>query len=129
MAPEISWGGVFFFYLAPDGRVPAGQPFATIITKDYPAEPSARLDRPGSFRVNIAASRTGQQVAPFAAVDPSTRDQVMPHPAYANLGWVAVRHQPGRADPRSGLGPAADRTPGRLSPLTLPPRQRPPLSG
>ncbi len=90
-SPEISWGDVFF-YLAPDGRVPAGQPFATIITKDYPGEPSAGLDRPGCFRVNIATSRDGRPAAPgpVVAVDPSMPDQVMPHPAYADLGWVAV---------------------------------------
>lgn len=87
-SPEISWGDVFF-YLAPDGRVPAGQPFATIITKDYPGEPSAGLNRPGCFRVNIAASRRDRPGADTAA-DPSTPDRVMPHPAYADLGWVAV---------------------------------------
>ena len=87
-SPEISWGDVFF-YVAPDGRVPAGQPFATIITKDYPGEPSAGLDRPGSFRVNIAASLRDRP-GPETAADPSTPDQVMPHPAYASLGWVAV---------------------------------------
>ena len=90
-SPEISWGDVFL-YVAPDGRVPSGQPFATIVTKDYPGEPSAGLDRPGSFRVNISgrpgggpgAARTG------AAVDPSTPDLLLPHPAYADQGWVAV---------------------------------------
>lgn len=87
-SPEISWGDVFF-YLAPDGRVPTGQPFATIITKDYPGEPSAGLDPHGSFRVNIAASRRDRP-SPDAAADPSTPDQVMPHPAYADQGWVAV---------------------------------------
>ena len=90
-SPEISWGDVFF-YVAPDGRVPSGQPFATIVTKDYPGEPSAGLNRPGSFRVNIAARRHGEPGAAQsgAAADPSTPDLLMPHPAYAKLGWVAV---------------------------------------
>lgn len=95
-SPEVSWGDVFF-YVAPDGRVPAGQPFATIITKDYPGEPSAGLDRPGSFRVNIAGGRRGRSGAPHADAapdpstpDPSTPDLVLPHPAYAERGWVAV---------------------------------------
>ena len=90
-SPEISWGDVFL-YVAPDGRIPAGQPFATIITKDYPGEPSAGLDHPGSFRVNIAGGRRGRPSAPHAdaAPDPSTPDQVLPHPAYAEQGWVAV---------------------------------------
>lgn len=34
-SPDISWGDVFVYY-APDGQVPATQPFATIVTKDYP---------------------------------------------------------------------------------------------
>ena len=91
-SPEISWGDVFF-YVAPDGRVPSGQPFATIVTKDYPGEPSAGLNRPGSFRVNIAARPRGGPAsahAAGAAVDPSTPDLLMPHPAYAEQGWVAV---------------------------------------
>jgi hypothetical protein len=87
-SPEISWGDVFF-YLAPDGRVPAGQPFATIVTKDYPDEPRAGLDSPGSFRVNISAGRRDRP-GPDDAADPRTPDQVMPHPTYADLGWVAV---------------------------------------
>lgn len=90
-SPEISWGDVFF-YVAPDGKVPNGQPFATIVTKDYPGEPSAGLNRPGSFRVNIDARGRNESGAPHAEVapDPSTPDLLMPHPAYAELGWVAI---------------------------------------
>ena len=29
--PEIAWGDVFFYY-SPDGEIPPGQPFATVIT-------------------------------------------------------------------------------------------------
>ncbi|MFD4429866.1 DUF6194 family protein, partial [Nocardia sp. NPDC058497] len=55
--PEISWGDSFFYY-APDGVVPtATQPFATIVTKDYPDDRSSRLDRAGTFRLNIAGGR------------------------------------------------------------------------
>ncbi len=90
-SPQISWGDVFF-YVAPDGKVPAGQPFATIVTKDYPDEPSAGLDRPGAFRVNIAGHRPVRPPAPHAqaAADPSTPDLLMAHPNYGDLGWVAV---------------------------------------
>ena len=90
-SPEVSWGDVFF-YVAPDGKVPSGQPFATIVTKDYPGEPSAGLDRPGAFRVNIDAGRSHGPGAPEAdpAVDPSAPDELMPHPVYGRLGWVAV---------------------------------------
>lgn len=31
--PEVAWGDLFFYY-APDGVVPNGQPFATVVTKD-----------------------------------------------------------------------------------------------
>ncbi|GAA5195677.1 hypothetical protein GCM10023322_62890 [Rugosimonospora acidiphila] len=56
-SPEISWGDAFFYY-APDGVVPTNtQPFATIVTKDYPGDDASRLDRPGAFRVNLAAGR------------------------------------------------------------------------
>lgn len=90
-SPEISWGDVFF-YVAPNGKVPNGQPFATIVTKDYPGEPTAGLDRPGSFRVNIDARGSSRPAAPDAdaTADPSARDLLRPHPVYAELGWVAV---------------------------------------
>ncbi|BDY29738.1 DUF6194 family protein [Mycolicibacterium mageritense] len=52
-SPEIAWGDVFFYY-APDGVLPKTQPFATIVTKDYPGDDTCRLDRPGAFRLNIA---------------------------------------------------------------------------
>lgn len=95
-SPEISWGDVFFYY-APDGVVPSTQPFATIVTKDYPGEGS-QLNRPGAFRVNVAAGTeefvrwTGHQPREAATidVDPSTRDMVIAHPVYATLGWLAV---------------------------------------
>lgn len=41
-SPEVAWGDLFFYY-APDGALPPGQPFATIVTKDYPDEPAAGL--------------------------------------------------------------------------------------
>ncbi|QOR70724.1 hypothetical protein IM660_19495 [Ruania alkalisoli] len=88
--PELAWGDLFFYY-APDGVLPPGQPFATVIVKDYPDEPPSGLGA-GVFRVNVDAGRRGQE----PPADPSVRDQVMPHPAYARLGWVCVA-QPGPA--------------------------------
>jgi Family of unknown function (DUF6194) len=74
-SPEISWGDTFFYY-APDGAVPkAGQPFATIVTKDYPGDEGSRLSRPGAFRLNIAAGQdaftrwTGREPREPAAAD------------------------------------------------------------
>ncbi len=92
-SPEISWGDLFFYY-SPDGAVPHTQPFATIVTKDYPDDTSCRLDRDGTFRVNIAAGRAefdrwtaGQSTAgPLEPAD----DTVIAHPVYGGLGWLAV---------------------------------------
>jgi hypothetical protein len=107
-SPEIAWGDTFFYY-APDGVVPqASQPFATIVTKNYPGDDSSRLDRPGVFRVNIAAGKeefiahTGRTPRDIDAdVDagapaPDALDAVIPHPVYGPLGWLAVNN-PGPA--------------------------------
>jgi len=90
--PELAWGDLFF-YEAPDGLVPPGQPFATVVTKDYPGEPSSGLDRPGAFRVNVGADAedfTRWAAAASAGLPPTTRDVVMPHPTYAAQGWLCV---------------------------------------
>lgn len=40
--PEISWSDHFFYY-APDGLVPRNrQPYATIVTKNYPDDVQSR---------------------------------------------------------------------------------------
>ncbi|WP_346728073.1 DUF6194 family protein [Streptomyces sp. ISID311] len=101
-SPEISWGDTYFFY-SPDGVVPpATQPFATIVTKDYPGDESSRLDRPDTFRVNIAAGKesfhhwTGHAPRePASNDDPGAADAVRAHPVYGSLGWLAVVN-PGR---------------------------------
>ncbi|HEY5822274.1 MAG TPA: DUF6194 family protein [Propionibacteriaceae bacterium] len=110
-SPEISWGDLFFYY-APDGVLPKAQPFATIVTKDYPDDAGSKLDRPGVFRVNIAAGAaefrtwTGHEPRePGAAdLDPSTADVVIPHPVYRSLGWLSVVDPgPSTADAVRGL--------------------------
>jgi Family of unknown function (DUF6194) len=97
-SPEISWGDTFFYY-APDGVVPtATQPFATIVTKNYPGDEACRLDRPDAFRVNIAAGKedfvrwTGHTPREPATthVDLGTADTVIAHPVYGSFGWLAV---------------------------------------
>lgn len=91
--PEIAWGDVFFYYW-PEGGAPAGQPFATITTKDYPGEPPSGLDRPGAFRVNVQAGRelveriTRERAAPRAEAEVGMADRLVPHPVYP--GWAAV---------------------------------------
>jgi hypothetical protein len=93
-SPQIAWGDSFFYY-SPDGTVPAAtQPFATVVTKDYPGEPSSGLDRPGAFRVNISAGRDRvAQVAEGQTVpdaDLAAVDVLQVHPVYGHLGWLAV---------------------------------------
>ena len=92
-APEISWGDVFFYY-APEGRVPNGQPFATVVTKDYPDEPGWTQGRPGAFRLNIAAAddvaKAGTSDRAGTLPDPGTADTWTAHPVYGQLGWIAV---------------------------------------
>jgi hypothetical protein len=94
-SPEIAWGDTFFYY-APDGVVPRTQPFATIVTKDYPDDKESRLDRPDTFRVNVFAGTeaftrwTGHTPREPADGDPSMPDTVFAHPVYARQGWVAV---------------------------------------
>ena len=100
--PEAGWGDAFCWY-APDGVVPRTQPFATVVTRDHPGDEASRLDRPGAFRVNVAAGGdefhrwTGRdpRETPSSDVDPSTPDVVIPHPVYGHLGWLAVV-DPGR---------------------------------
>lgn len=88
-SPEISWDDLFFYY-SPDGSVPTTtQPFATIVTKDYPGfDESSRLDRPDTYRVNVAAGReafiqwVGRAPRDPAAGDPSTPDPE--HPTWSS---------------------------------------------
>jgi hypothetical protein len=105
-SPEISWGDSFFYY-SPDRVVPTTtQPFATIVTKNYPGDESSRLDRPGSFRVNVHAGKdafieaTGH--APRAhgpsGVDAGAPDTVIAHPVYGSAAWLAVIDPGARTD-------------------------------
>lgn len=96
--PEISWGD-FFFYYAPDGKVPQNrQPYATIVTKDYPEDVQSRLDTPGRWRLNIhVGSAAFSDLIDFptesitdALIDFSETDTFLPHPLYGAYGWVAV---------------------------------------
>jgi hypothetical protein len=104
--PEIAWGDHFFYY-APDGQVPQReQPFATVVTKDYPDDTLSGLDAPGRWRLNIHvgsaafARLTGQHPGREAPVaDFSTADTVLPHPVYAPQGWIAIVNPGERTTP------------------------------
>ncbi|HEX4816172.1 MAG TPA: DUF6194 family protein [Nonomuraea sp.] len=97
-APEVAWGDSFIYYGEPDDR---RQPFATIVTKNYPGfDTLSGLDRPGVFRLNVAAGRAaferllGYPPAAHAGrhsgIDYAVLDTVLPHPVYAAQGWVCV---------------------------------------
>ncbi|RSM71585.1 hypothetical protein DMH04_43430 [Kibdelosporangium aridum] len=104
--PELSWGDTFFYY-APDGVTPARtQPFATVVTKNYPGDESSRLDRPDAFRVNMFAGKdvfvrwTGHAPRDAASieVDAGAADTVIAHPVYGTVGWLAVVNPGPRTD-------------------------------
>lgn len=108
--PELAWGDAFFYH-SPDGTVPTTtQPFATIVTKDYPDDETSRLNRPDRFRVNIAvgkdefvrrvgrAPREANTTPAYHDVDPSASDILIPHPVYGSLGWLAVVNPGPRAE-------------------------------
>ncbi|MEU9692924.1 DUF6194 family protein [Amycolatopsis japonica] len=86
--PELSWGDAFFYY-SPDGVVPTNvQPFATIVTKNYPGDETSGLDRPDTFRVNIHTGK--KEFARDLGQNPADTDTLIAHPVYGNAGWLAV---------------------------------------
>jgi hypothetical protein len=89
--PELAWGDAFFYY-TPDGRVPRhGQPYGTIVTKDYPDDTAFDLDPPGRWRVNVHVGRdTFRRLTEGAPRDHAADDTVLPHPVYGALGWICV---------------------------------------
>ncbi|NYF10623.1 hypothetical protein HDC94_001779 [Leifsonia sp. AK011] len=96
--PEISWGDYFFYY-APDGRVPRNrQPYATIVTKDYPDDAGSRLDEGRRWRLNIHVGTAvftellgyPPERSEGSSVDYSTSDTFLPHPLYGPYGWVCI---------------------------------------
>lgn len=97
-SPEISWGD-HFFYWAPDGQVPSNrQPYATIVTKDYPDDARSHLDEDGRWRLNIhvgPAVFTELLGYPPAQIDDarqdySLTDAFLPHPLYGAYGWICI---------------------------------------
>lgn len=106
--PELSWGDHFFYY-APDGRVPRNrQPYATIVTKNYPDDTESRLDDEGRWRLNIHvgaeafADLVGHPpTAEESGVDYSVTDTFLPHPLYGTSGWVCVVNPAGATTERA----------------------------
>ncbi|MEU6564009.1 DUF6194 family protein [Nocardia nova] len=94
--PEIAWGDHFFYY-APDGRVPRSQPYATIVTKNYPDDTACDLDGPGRWRLNIHVGSSAYTELVGASpreepesVDYTAADTILPHPLYRAQGWIAI---------------------------------------
>ncbi|WP_328587591.1 DUF6194 family protein [Serinibacter arcticus] len=115
--PEIAWGD-HFFYWAPDGVLPTNrQPYATVVTKNYPDDDASDLDPPGRWRLNVHVGRTrlvellgeeeradggaadggeadGGEADGGAADgdrdDPAEADVLRRHPLYGPMGWIAV---------------------------------------
>jgi hypothetical protein len=94
--PELAWGDAFFYY-SPDGTIPTTQPFATIVTKNYPGDETSQLNRPGAFRVNIVAGKQEFEeilgVTPREAADAPQADRddaIAAHPQYGTAGWLSV---------------------------------------
>ena len=91
-APAIAWGDAFCYY-APDGEVPQHvQPYATIVTKDYPDDTASRLDAPERWRVNIHVDRatflelTGEDPRRLSrARDYAAADVFTPNPVYGRV--------------------------------------------
>lgn len=95
--PEIAWGDHFFYY-APDGQVPERQqPFATIVTKDYPEDTLSDLSGPDRWRLNIHVGTRAftELIGEPPRSEPAPRDYteadvLLPHPVYRSQGWVAI---------------------------------------
>jgi len=90
-SPEIAWGDSFIYY-EPEGTMPKNrQPFATIVTKDYPDDHQSLLDREGVYRVNFhPGPETFTARAEAAGTDATVLDQFIVHPVYGPYGWLAV---------------------------------------
>ncbi|MDF3285249.1 DUF6194 family protein [Gordonia sp. N1V] len=95
--PPTAWGDHFFYY-APGGQVPKRQqPYATIVTKNYPDDSLSDLDKPGRWRLNIhVGTTTARELTDKTAVptgdqwDFAAPDVVFPHPLYRHQGWVSI---------------------------------------
>lgn len=104
--PELAWGDRFL-YFAPDGVTPTNrQPYATIVTKDYPDDTASRLGG-GRWRLNIHVGSAAVAALGAGPHDPAEADVIVPHPVYAAQGWVSVVLPGERTLPRV-LGLLAD---------------------
>ncbi|MFL6123096.1 DUF6194 family protein [Actinophytocola sp.] len=70
----------------------------TIMTKDYPDDEGARINRPDTFRLNFFAGKdafvswTGHEPSEPAVEDAGVSDKVIAHQANGRQGSLAVVH-------------------------------------
>jgi hypothetical protein len=93
---QDAWGDTFLSY-APGPEIPPDTYFVTTTTQDSEYDRASALDRPGVWRLNLAVSKDtfrslfGPAVPDAgSAHDLSALDTLMPHPSYAQAGWVCV---------------------------------------
>jgi hypothetical protein len=99
-APEVAWGDSFIYYDPDDSEANRKMPFATLVCSNYPGfDTASQLDRKGVFRLNIAVGRAAYERlldhSPTAhaeryACDYAEFDTLIPHPIYAEQGWVSI---------------------------------------
>ncbi len=82
---------------APDGKIPATtQPFATVVTKNYPDDERSRLERPGTYRINIEAGKAEFVERP---VTNRTTCRKIPTPAVPTPGSPILSTVPSAGSP------------------------------
>lgn len=95
----------------PDGDLPPERqmPWATVVTSNIhtpdgePWDTASRLDRPGVFRLNLGLPRPAYRELTVSEAAPDTLDVLLPHPEYAQLGWVCVLNPDGTWPQVAGL--------------------------
>lgn len=102
ITPKATWGEISLFY-NPGGYRPNGVYVCTIKQQDGSHDRASNLDREGVFRLSIGLPPEayqplfGQKPARPAkggvvttGHDFTQRNQLMPHPIYAWMGWVQI---------------------------------------
>ena len=100
-APEMAWGDSFIYYDPDDSEANRKMPFATLVCSNYPGfDTESQLDREGVFRLNLAVGRAAYErllghpptghAARHADYDYAEFDTLIPHPIYAQQGWVSI---------------------------------------
>lgn len=100
--PKASWGETALFY-NPDNILPNGVYFCTLKEQDGDNDSASNLNREEVFRLSLGVGKAAyadlfdtppQRPAKGETVDIeqdfSELDNLMPHPTYAWMGWIAI---------------------------------------